>query len=279
MQTIKDMAASIPQPWGVLAQAIDDNFAEIGSGKATMVYLGEYKNSGGGETAAAQIQICSDPSINLMTYRVTTGNGANVIMQQVRGARCQQILFFDGQMFTRSIGFNDESRTRITSVGLWNRTMPTNLIYNQETHRIRMVDYNTQHSLPLNDVNNDGVAIPSATISVDGLMTKEQVTTLNQHTNSINTLFGLTPIVCDGIVSLVNVEQSSFLGTYDGLYIDEDAEVLLYGCISGGTMKYYVNTRDDGPTTKLTKAGRLLLCEDKAWIVLANGTIRQLKFV
>lgn len=156
--------------------AIVDKVNEIideGTGKvqSDIVDLGEFARSGLGEAKAASIPYCSDPSILMMKYTIT-GQGVAIIHQSVNEARSTQYLVLAGFWFTRYITFTSAQRTAISQVTAWHRTMPTNVDYNAETHRIRLMDYNRQHSLPLNNAN-DGFVIPSASTTTDGLMSKE----------------------------------------------------------------------------------------------------------
>lgn len=156
--------------------AIVDKVNEIideGTGKvqSDIVDLGEFARSGLGEAKAASIPYSSDPNILLMKYTIT-GQGVAIVHQTVNDARSTQYLVLAGFWFTRYITFTNSQRTAISQVTAWWRTMPTNVDYDPATHRVKLVDYNRQHSLPLN-TSNDGFVIPSASATTDGLMSRE----------------------------------------------------------------------------------------------------------
>lgn len=136
-------------------------------------YLGKFVRSGDAEKAAAKLEIASNPEITTMVYDVDgLDNGRGIIQQEVMDARCQQLLLFKGNWFTRYISFTNVERTEILQVTAWWRTMATNLDYNPTTHRVRLTTYNREASCPNNNANTDGFEIPLATTTTDGLLSK-----------------------------------------------------------------------------------------------------------
>lgn len=152
----------------VRAANIEQSVEEVATNQCKIYDLGEFARSGLGEAKAATLQYCANPNILLMKYTIT-GQGVAVIHQSVNEARSTQYLVLAGFWFTRYITFTNAQRTGISQVSQWWRTMPTNVDYDTNTHRVRLVDYNRQHSLPLNNAN-DGFVIPSASTTTDGLM-------------------------------------------------------------------------------------------------------------
>lgn len=158
------------------------------SASSDIVDLGEFARSAGGENKAATVEYAGNPDILMMKYTIT-GQGAAIIHQTVNDARSTQYLVLAGQWFTRYITFTDGTRTAIAQVTAWWRTMPTNVEYNAGTRRVRLVDYNRQHSLPENKAT-DGFELPLATQTTDGLMSKEDKVKLE----GIDTSSSLRPL-------------------------------------------------------------------------------------
>lgn len=154
------------------------------SGGSDIVDLGEFERSGQGEAKAAEVEYAGNADILMMSYTIT-GAGKAIIHQTVNESRSTQFLVLGGFWFTRYITFTDDSRTAISQVTAWWRTMPTNVEYNAGTRRVRLVDYNRQHSLPLNSAN-DGFELPLADGATDGLMSKEDKSKLDGISGGAN---------------------------------------------------------------------------------------------
>lgn len=150
----------------------------VNGDKSDIIDLGEFERSGEGEAKAATLKYCADPNILFMKYTIT-GKGVATIQQSVVGSRCQQLLFLEGQWFTRYISFTTASREIILQVTAWWRTMATNVDYDMNSRRVRLVDYNRAHSLPNNNPNTDGFVLPLATESTAGLMSGDDKKKLN----------------------------------------------------------------------------------------------------
>ena len=190
----------------VRAANIERSVEEVATNQCKIYDLGEFARSGLGEAKAATLQYCANPNILLMKYTIT-GQGVAIIHQSVNEARSTQYLVLAGFWFTRYITFTSAQRTAISQVTAWHRTMPTNVDYNAETHRVRLMDYNRQHSLPENK-ETDGFEIPLASASSDGLLSKEDKKALDDMKDFLNRLQGVSAN------SSANTDPQIVFGTY-----------------------------------------------------------------
>lgn len=194
----------------------------VNGDKSDIIDLGEFERSGEGEAKAATLKYCADPNILFMKYTIT-GKGVATIQQSVVGSRCQQLLFLEGQWFTRYISFTTAGREIILQVTAWWRTMPTNVDYDSNSRRVRLVDYNRQHSLPENK-STDGFELPLATGTTAGLMSGDDKTKLDNAYKIANDAYAKVGECVDNIEDLFLNKA----GVYDisdkvkGSYLDLD---------------------------------------------------------
>lgn len=220
----------------------DEDKERMGS---TALNLGEFERSKGGEDLAATKPYCSDPNILMMKYTIK-GAGVAVIYQTVNEARSTQFLVLAGQWFTRYISFTDASRENIMQVTAWWRTMPTNVDYNAETHRVRLVDYNRQHSLPENKAT-DGFVIPSATTTIDGLMSKEDKQKLNSVKEKV--IVDTRSATYNAIRALLDSGKEVFVNKGSEIYrliADFGGEINFAGFGYNNQSLLYIRYNDDG---------------------------------
>ena len=84
-----------------------------------LVNLGDFKKSEEAENAAAELAVCSDESVNIILYRITSTNHVAVIFQVVSGDTCSQTLMLNGIHYYRGIFFTSSERKAIRQVGGW----------------------------------------------------------------------------------------------------------------------------------------------------------------
>lgn len=125
-------------------------------------YLGDFTSSqvvSDAATAAAKLEVASNPFILVMYYTNWESNGG-FIYQQVGSGKTFQYFFENGIRWTRYIKFNNSG---VTEVQPWQRDGVRNLSYNNSTRVLALQD---MHS---NNVGSN-VTLPVGTTSVHGLL-------------------------------------------------------------------------------------------------------------
>lgn len=138
--------------------------------------LGDFPSSGAAEAKAAEEAISKNPSISIIHYTVNNAT-SHIILQDVNGGFTQQVLYYGGHTYIRHIGANLNAS--------WRKTNPTNIKYNQDNHRIALMHMVNQYGEGNNNI--DWVELPTASDSIDGLMTMEQVKSLEGKQDQLRT--------------------------------------------------------------------------------------------
>ena len=131
--------------------------------------LGDFPKTGDAENAAKAENICKNRDISIIRYTVNDSS-SHIILQDVNEDFTQQVLYYGGHTYIRHLGAHLNAN--------WRKTNPTNIKYNQDSHRIALMHMVNQYSEDYNNI--DWVELPTATTTKDGLMTKEQVVELGK---------------------------------------------------------------------------------------------------
>lgn len=199
----------------------------------TRVYeLGDFPTTGKAEEAAKAEAISKNRDISIIHYTVN-GSTSHIILQDVNEDLTQQVLYYAGNTYIRHIGANLYAG--------WKKTNPTNIKYNQDSHRIALMHMVNQYGE--GDNNIDWVELPTATTTKDGLMTKAQVQSLegkqDKLANYVEEPRGKTTITYPNGTARVEVSnvRAALWANDDKVAITADAN---------GTRMLYQKTAEDG---------------------------------
>lgn len=239
---IAKVVAKAPSDFDTLKEIADyiatdeTNAAEINNTLAalkTRVYeLGDFTKTGDAERKAAEETISKNPDISIIHYTVNHSS-SHIILQDVNANLTQQVLYYGGHTYIRHIGPNLNAN--------WKKTNPTNIKYNQDSHRIALMHMVNQYGEGHNNI--DWVELPTATDSKDGLMTKEQVKSLegkqDQLANYEEVPSGKTTIKYPDGKARVEVSnvRAAMWANDNKVVISADAN---------GTRMLYTKTAEDG---------------------------------
>lgn len=237
-----EVVANAPSDFDTLKEIADyiasdkTNAADINNtltALKTRVYeLGDFPSSGVAEAKAAEEAISRNPSISIIHYSVNHTT-SHIILQDVNDNLTQQVLYYAGNTYIRHLEANLNAS--------WRKTNPTNIKYNQDSHRIALMHMVNQYGE--GDNNIDWVELPTATTTKDGLMTKEQVKSLegkqDQLANYVEIPGGKTTIKYPNGTARVEVSnvRAALWANDDKVAIAADAN---------GTRMLYTKTAEDG---------------------------------
>ena len=143
----------------------------FGSEEAALNALREPKISGNSQIIVAHL-----------TYQTHMGI---TMMQNVENDYCRQIIFNHSHVYQRAIYFTNSKRDTISYAEDWSCLFADRLIWDSGAHKYVPSHFGTKFNASYTD------AIPLASTTTDGLMTKEDKAKLAQLENKLNALLGV----------------------------------------------------------------------------------------
>ena len=117
-----------------------------------------------------------------LTYQTHMGI---TMMQNVENDYCRQIIFNHSHVYQRAIYFTNSKRDTISYAEDWSCLFADRLIWDSGAHKYVPSHFGTKFNASYTD------AIPLASTTTDGLMSKEDKTKLAQLENKLNALLGV----------------------------------------------------------------------------------------
>ena len=118
-----------------------------------------------------------------LTYQTHMGI---TMMQNVENDYCRQIIFNHSHVYQRAIYFTNSKRDTISYAEDWSCLFADRLIWDSGAHKYVPSHFGTKFNASYTD------AIPLASTTTDGLMTKEDKAKLAQLENKLNALLGVS---------------------------------------------------------------------------------------
>lgn len=152
-------------------------FTPISIPDSSIVDLGQFEN----ETAADNIMLADNTGVIfnsqclIITYKI--GEQRAIIINQYNTERSVQYKYFNGRKYFRYINHNN---TTVTEVQEWELDDTVNLLYDESTHTL-------SHSNRYGDTTI--ATLPLVTSTTDGLMSKEDKTSLTNNTEKITSIW------------------------------------------------------------------------------------------
>ncbi len=147
----------------------------------TVVDLGNFATESEALDALADISVCADLNIGFihLTYE---GACSLSCMQCIENKLCRQVIFNKTRVFQRSIYFTDFDRTAISWKEDWQFIVADRLKYDSSSRKLLLSQFGYSVNADYTD------PLPLASADVDGLMSKEDKTLLEQLKTNIATL-------------------------------------------------------------------------------------------
>lgn len=146
---------------------------EAGGGTEASIHfkeLGLFQRSGEAEAVAAEPANAGNRDLVLMHYTLANG-GSGIIMQQVDGAACTQIIGLGKCYYHRTIAFTGTDRTEVQEMTDWTTCFVDELNYNASS-RVLALRWGANFIV-------SSATLPLASSSVAGLMSAQDKTTLD----------------------------------------------------------------------------------------------------
>ena len=118
-----------------------------------------------------------------LTYQTHMGI---TMMQNVENDYCRQIIFNHSHVYQRAIYFTNSNRNVISYAEDWSCLFADRLAWDSATHKYVPSHFGTKFNAAYSD------AIPLASTTTDGLMSKEDKAKLSQLENKLNALLGVS---------------------------------------------------------------------------------------
>lgn len=158
-------------------------FTPISIPDSSIVDLGQFES----ETAADDVMLADNTGVIfnsqclIITYKI--GEQRAIIINQHNTEKSVQYKYFNGRKYFRYINHND---TTVTEVQEWEPDNAVNLLYDESTHTL-------SHSNRYGDSVGDAATLPLVTSTTDGLMSKEDKSSLDDNTTKISSIFNGNP--------------------------------------------------------------------------------------
>ena len=147
----------------------------------TVIDLGNFDTESDALNALADTSVCGDLSVGFI--HLTYEDSCNIsCIQSVENKLCRQVIFNKTRVFQRSIYFTDFDRQQISWKEDWQFIIADRLKYDSGSRKLLL----SQFGYTVNADYTD--ALPLATTSVDGLMSKEDKALLEELKTKVETL-------------------------------------------------------------------------------------------
>lgn len=177
-------------------------FTPISIPDSSIVDLGQFES----ETDADNVMLADNTGVIfnsqclIITYKI--GEQRSIIINQHNTEKSVQYKYFNGRKYFRYINHND---TTVTEVQEWEPDDAVNLLYDESTHTL-------SHSNRYGDPVGDVATLPLVTSTTDGLMSKEDKSSLDDNTTKISSIFNGNPplanISLNGTWTIYNQDNS-----------------------------------------------------------------------
>lgn len=180
-------------------------FIPISIPDSSIVDLGQFEN----EPAVDAVMLADNTGVIfnsqclIITYKI--GEHRAVIINQYNTRSNAQYKHFNGRKYFRFINHND---TTVTEVQPWQNDNAVNLSYNKSTHVL-------SHLNRYGDKVGDVVTLETATSEFDGLMSKEDKTSLNDITTQLPDITTKISSIFNGNPPLANISLNGTWTIYN----------------------------------------------------------------
>ena len=232
--------------------------------------LGIVDSQAEGEQEAAKSEVAGNRNISFIRFQVQEDEKnikTTLIMQWPDGIDTTgQLMFTDQSQFRRSVTGATGVSGNTTNAYPWERTAPHFIDYDKSRRMLQLKDY-----LKRAVSNEDGVELPLATSTQDGLMSAEDKNALYTANEKAETAMRI--INFDGIVNNVKIEEQG-VPSYDSVYYDRGRGFF----VAAKGMKYYISFLGSEEYNKGTDSGmkaradRLFQSTDDGFFYHYDGT-------
>lgn len=135
-----------------------------------IIDLGAYTDEDTALKRLELLDVCANKKLihAHLTYAINDAESSTLILiQSIDRDYCRQFIFNKGRVFTRGITFTDNTLTVTSNIEDWTFMFADRLSWNTEKHGYIMSQFGTSYGAAYCD------AIPYATTTTDGLMSKE----------------------------------------------------------------------------------------------------------
>lgn len=180
-------------------------FTPISIPDSSIVDLGQFES----ETAADNVMLADNTGVIfnsqclIITYKI--GEHRAIIINQYNTERSAQYKYFNGRKYFRYINHND---TTVTEVQEWELDDAVNLLYDESTHTL-------SHSNRYNDSVGSTATLPLVSSEFDGLMSKEDKSSLDDITTQLPDITTKISSIFNGNPPLASISLEGYWTIYN----------------------------------------------------------------